>query len=139
MTSYSAPLGERRQFGRRLAHIHGRIKIAGRPPIPCLIQNLSVRGALLKIGVPTWLPYLFTLVLDETKCEFHCEIRHQRETSIGVNFAESPKSNQVRHTASYDHSDVTRWSGPTSSKQRFIAGAPALKHNPKLWGRHEHR
>ena len=49
---------ERRQFGRRQTYLRAWISVPGRPKLPCIVQNLSVGGALLEIKAPTWLPFV---------------------------------------------------------------------------------
>jgi hypothetical protein len=77
---------ERRQFGRRTTAIHGWLVIEGRPKIPCLVRNVSEGGALLECEVPAWLPFRFHLLIDCKGFSAWCEVRHSKESWIGVRF-----------------------------------------------------
>lgn len=86
---------ERRQFGRRQTALHAWIKIAGRPPIACMVRNLSVNGALLEFAVPDWMPFGFKLVIEATRFEVDCELRHQGHNGCGVMFVEHKSEQEV--------------------------------------------
>jgi hypothetical protein len=77
---------ERRQFGRRRAQLRGIIHVAGRPPLPCVIQNISDSGALLVCDNATWLPFRFRLTIESERLEADCEVRHQTGNATGVFF-----------------------------------------------------
>lgn len=77
----------RRQFGRRRTHEHGWVRIAGRPPLPCLVTNLSEKGAFLTFEPPSWMPLQFELLLATGGAPRLCELRHVRQEGGGVAFA----------------------------------------------------
>jgi hypothetical protein len=79
---------DRRQFGRRTTFLHAWIRIPGRPPLPCIVRNLSVKGALLELDVPDWLPYEFRLRIDASGFDVDCELRHKGKNGCGVMFVE---------------------------------------------------
>lgn len=62
------------------------IKMPGRPPLPCVVQDFSQAGALLRCDVPRSLPYHFQLMIEATKTLLACEARHCDATTIGVTF-----------------------------------------------------
>lgn len=65
---------------------HAMIKMPGRPPLPCVIEDLSHGGATLRCDVPRSLPYQFQLIIEATKTLIACEARACDATSIGVTF-----------------------------------------------------
>jgi hypothetical protein len=78
---------ERRAFGRRETQEHAVVRIAGRPPLRCIVRNISDGGALLDFGQEVWLPFQFRLIWEGTKREETCDIKHQNGPRIGVSFA----------------------------------------------------
>jgi hypothetical protein len=82
---------EKRQFGRRQTNLHAWITVPGRPRIPCIVHDLSVGGARLGFEhEPAGLPFQFKLTIEATNFVTACEIRHQRATSVGVQFVAEP-------------------------------------------------
>jgi hypothetical protein len=79
---------ERRQFGRRRTFLHGWIKLQGRAPVACVVRDFSEGGALLEVPENTWLPFRFSLAIESERFSAECEIRHQRESNIGVCFVQ---------------------------------------------------
>lgn len=79
---------ERRQFGRRTTCLHAWIRIPGRPPLACIVRNLSVQGAFLELPMPEWLPYTFQLRIDASRFVADCELRHKGARGCGVMFAD---------------------------------------------------
>lgn len=86
---------ERRQFGRRIKNVHGWIRVAGRPKIPCTVRNVSPKGALLELDPPSWLPFRFELQLEPDLDIIHCEIRHVLQHAIGVMFCSDVQTGAV--------------------------------------------
>jgi len=80
---------DRRQFGRRTTCLHAWVRAPGRPPIACLVRDLSVQGAFLTFPVPSWLPDTFLLRIDATRFAAECSIRHMRADGCGVVFADA--------------------------------------------------
>lgn len=78
---------ERRQFGRRQTHVHALISARGRPPVPCLMRDISDGGALLEVAHPEWLPSRFRLLVEAVGFEADCEIVHRDDSAVGVRFA----------------------------------------------------
>ena len=78
---------ERRQFGRRQACVHATIVPRGRPPILCVMRDVSEQGALLEVAHPEWLPTRFRLIVEALGIESDCEIVRRTEASVGVRFA----------------------------------------------------
>lgn len=78
---------DRRQFGRRHAHVHAVIAARGRPVVPCVMRDVSEGGALLEVAHPEWLPSRFRLVVEAYRLEVDCEIMRRTETAVGVRFA----------------------------------------------------
>lgn len=105
---------ERRQFGRRNTALHAWIRIPGRPPLACLVRNVSLKGALLEFDVPAWLPFRFQLVIEATRFEMDCEIRHQGHNGVGVLFVSGLDDDQMMPRAAFDE-DV--WSGEAAIRR----------------------
>lgn len=108
---------ERRQFGRRQTALHAWIRIPGRPPLACVVRNISVNGALLELDVPEWMPYAFQLVIDSGRFEVDCELRHKGTSACGVMFVHEAAEQQPvpRHVPL----DTWAWTGgPDATRRR---------------------
>ena len=88
---------ERRQFGRRPTFQHGWVKIPGRPPITCVLRNMSEGGALLMFEQPQCLPYAFIMEVDGTGLTYGCEVRHHYGVKVGVEFVDVATIQQARN------------------------------------------
>lgn len=100
---------ERRQFGRRPTFQHGWVKIPGRPPITCVLRNMSEGGALLMFDQPQCLPYAFIMEVDGTGLTYGCEVRHHYGVKVGVEFVDMATIlDGVRSENSYG-GDVGSW------------------------------
>lgn len=95
----------RREFGRRPGNQRGWIRVPGRPRVPCMVRNISSKGALLEMDVPLWLPLRFELSLDPDPAYFLCELRHVGGNAVGVLFSTEP-SLSLTHGGS-----VEEWMG----------------------------
>lgn len=97
---------EKRQFGRRTTSIHGWIKITGRQRIPCMVRNISARGALLEVEGARSLPYKFALSIEPINFNSECEIKHRGDHSVGVFFEDVLVQPE---TARFSTQDVLEW------------------------------
>ncbi len=77
---------ERRQFGRRQTCVHATIAPRGRPPILCVMRDVSEQGALLEVPHPQWLPNRFRLIVEAFGIESECEVVRRTDTAVGVRF-----------------------------------------------------
>ena len=77
---------ERRAFGRRETQEHAVVRVAGRPPVRCVVLNRSDGGALLDFGQTVWLPLQFRLTLEGSKREAVCDLKRQNGSRVGVSF-----------------------------------------------------
>ncbi len=100
---------EKRQFGRRQTQLRGWIKVAGRPPVTCIVRDLSEGGALIETETETWLPFNFRLTTEDGQVDRHCEIRHQKANRIGVEFAAAAEAHTSSSLSSV--SDPGGWTG----------------------------
>jgi hypothetical protein len=75
---------ERRQFGRRQTCVHATIAPRGRPPILCVMRDVSEQGALLEVPHPQWLPNRFRLIVEAFGIE--SEVVRRTDTAVGVRF-----------------------------------------------------
>lgn len=78
---------ERRQFGRRQTCVHATIAPRGRPPIACVMRDVSDQGALLEVPHPQWLPSRFRLIVEAFGFESECEVVRRTDVAVGVRFA----------------------------------------------------
>lgn len=108
---------ERRQFGRRNAHIRGWLKVAGRRPVACVVVNISRSGAFLELPPPSWLPFRFGLVIEPDPEELVCEIRHVRETGIGIKFCALQSEARVERKTAFPLLDADQWTGRAQPDQ----------------------
>ena len=102
---------ERRQFGRRHTHIHGWIKLPGRPVLPCVIRNISDGGAMLVFDRTELLPFAFLLTIDAEDKPYGCEVRHHFGDRVGVAFVDVEIINTAMNSAK--SSDTGSWIGPS--------------------------
>lgn len=77
---------DRRAFGRRPTNLHAVIHIPRRPPIRCVVKDISEGGALLELAGAASLPMRISLVWDGSGVEARCEVRHVSGTRVGVQF-----------------------------------------------------
>jgi hypothetical protein len=78
---------ERRQFGRRQTCVHATIALRGRPPVLCVMRDVSEQGALLEVSHPEWLPSRFRLIVEAFGMESDCEVVRRTDKAVGVRFA----------------------------------------------------
>lgn len=84
--SSSEPLADRRAFGRKATYQHAAVVIAGRPPVRCVVSELSEGGAFLEFGGAVTLPARFQLRWEGRNQIANCEVRHAESTGVGVQF-----------------------------------------------------
>lgn len=77
---------EKRQFGRRPANQRATIQIKGRPPVPCLLSNVSDGGALVYLDDELPMPQTFRLTSEDNAFDYIVERRYQIARLIGVEF-----------------------------------------------------
>jgi len=77
---------ERRSFGRRRRHLQAFINAPGRPPMACIVRNISEAGALLELDHTYRLPTFFTIRIDSDRFSENCELRHTTDHGAGVFF-----------------------------------------------------
>lgn len=77
---------EKRQFGRRPATLLASIRVAGREPMPCLINNISAGGALVFLDQDVPLPQSFRLTSEDLDIDRIVEMRYKLARLVGVEF-----------------------------------------------------
>lgn len=105
---------DRRQFGRRTTNLHGWISVPGRPRVPCLVANISIGGALLKLQRPQWLSFNFKLTIEATRFVTWCEVRHQTADAVGVRFLSAIEAADIDQRYALEArslGDAQAWSG----------------------------
>lgn len=113
MSNFAKP-SDRRQFGRRQTFKHGWIKMQGRPPVTCIVRNVSEGGALLELPANTWLPFQFRIEIEGEGIATDCEVRHQRDNMVGVCFAQRATDTTTNARVSLD--DVGSWGGVQAAR-----------------------
>ena len=109
---------ERRRFGRRTARQHAWVLVSKRARLPCLVLNLSDRGAFLEFDVPPWLPHSFDLMLEEGTVVRECEVRHFGKTGVGVTLVEPDAVETPDPVAATTIIDTGLWTGSEQTKLR---------------------
>jgi hypothetical protein len=107
---------EQRAFGRRQTLEHAIVRIAGRPPMRCIVRDISEGGALLDFGEQVWLPFNFRLVWEGTQREEDCETRHQNSGRIGVQFVAREQTTSGRGGSRLG--DASQWIADQHSTTR---------------------
>jgi hypothetical protein len=108
---------EKRQFGRRNTFLNGLIVVPGQAARPCIVRDLSVRGARLELPRSCDLPFSFRLVIEASQFSQVCEIRREINGIVGVEFVEVAPVVSSRRTSL---ADITRLAGVRGS----VAGRP---------------
>lgn len=105
-------LPERRSFGRRAAGQQGWIWIHGCQPLPCLVENLSVAGALLNTPDASLMPVKFSLSIGQENYRVICEVKHRTPTQIGVRFGsqDQPSNSPPKPDRPRQH-EKSDWTG----------------------------
>lgn len=109
---------ERRSFGRRTVRQHAWILVSKRSRLPCLVLNLSEKGAFLEFEVPPWLPHSFDLMLEEGAVVRGCEVRHCSKTGVGVTLVEPHVVETPTPVAAITIIDTGLWTGSEQAKLR---------------------
>jgi len=82
---------ERRSVQRLELMLSGHIHTRRGGSMPCIVKNISSRGALLTFDRPTIVPAFFTLSLPDLSFEAVCEKRHATEDQVGVKFTSNKR------------------------------------------------
>lgn len=77
---------DRRRFDRVQGCIPALIDLPFRGQIACVVENISVGGALVSPRDEVWLPRKFKLIIPASRFETICEIRHRELGKVGVVF-----------------------------------------------------
>jgi hypothetical protein len=77
---------DQRQFGRRQTVWHAWVLVPGRPPLACIVRNISQTGALLEFPDGAPVTGKFQLKIDYVEFSSDCEVRHRGQWSAGVYF-----------------------------------------------------
>jgi hypothetical protein len=77
---------ERRKAVRRRTFKAGKIKIAGKSIIDCMVRNLTDKGASLEVSSPVGIPDTFELSIPIDNLTRKCRVSWRRERRIGVQF-----------------------------------------------------
>ncbi|RWX79192.1 PilZ domain-containing protein [Neorhizobium lilium] len=77
---------EQRKHQRSKAFLGGRVVFNGsNSSFDCIVKQISVGGALVKVENALSVPESFSLVLSDGR-RFDCEVRWRRINSLGVKF-----------------------------------------------------
>lgn len=86
---------ENRRFSRRDTNYSGWILAHGRPRQLCVVENLSLGGALIRCENPGLLPFKFELVIETTNTRYLCEFRRCTADAVGVEFCDVEKHSEA--------------------------------------------
>ena len=93
---------ERRAFGRRPTHLHALIFTRGFRPIRCVVKDISEGGARLEMSESFRLPLNFRLVWEGSEIAASCEVRHQKDSTVGAMFVDGHGPKIIREMMSED-------------------------------------
>ncbi len=77
---------DRRQFGRRESNVKAYAILPGQVSLPCIIENVSDGGALLRFTDGAAPTQSFRLMIEGTEFNILCEIRYTNRRRAGVRF-----------------------------------------------------
>lgn len=81
---------ERRRFERKKGCLPALVELPFRPPVACVVEDISVAGALILPSEPLWFPQVFKLIITASDFATYCEVRHRGVDRIGVAFVDIP-------------------------------------------------
>jgi len=81
---------ERRSVPRRIVQVIGKIYSSGSPIIPCVVLNISERGAQLQFEKATPLCDNLLLIIEEFGRVHSGAIRWRQGTKVGMEFRRDP-------------------------------------------------
>lgn len=116
---------DRRAFGRRETNVLAWVRIDGRPRLRCYIRNITPKGAFLEFEPPTWLPFRFMVEIESDGTLFGCEIRHARQTGIGILFVPLDAVAEYRAKSHGARTGAAEWLG--TGRSASPASSPATQ------------
>lgn len=103
---------DRREFERQKGCLTAQAEIAFRPPVSCIVEDISVAGARIVPSEPIWFPRVFQLVITAGNFKTYCEVRHRYPNGVGVAFVDAPHVGDIvgwtPDDADSDTPDVTQ-------------------------------
>ena len=79
---------DRRTSIRQVVHRKARVLFdEGKPPLDCIILDLTHNGACLQLALNIYIPKWFELSLDNFKSKRPCHLIWQRDDRLGVCFS----------------------------------------------------
>ena len=122
---------DRREFGRKAVNFHGWVRVAGRPPVACIVRDISVKGARIELPEFVWIPYDFTLVVEPIGLRVLCETKNKYDRYIGVLFAHGQHAEDVEEaprSVAQSANIVREWRGGAAQREprilsRFLMSA----------------
>jgi hypothetical protein len=86
-----------RRFGRRSSSVNAFVLLPGNVKLPCIIENVSDGGALLRFTDGAAPTQSFRLMLEDTSFNLLCEVRHQGSRRLGVRFVRLAEGIALNH------------------------------------------
>src|SRR5580704_2810786 len=86
LTQIKDPLVERRQPPARRRLLKSGNILLGKHPVPCIIRNISERGACLQVQTTTGIPAIFDFQRAGEPTVRRCKTIWRDDTRIGVMF-----------------------------------------------------
>jgi hypothetical protein len=107
---------DRREFERHPVRIEGKVMFAaGKCSFDCVIVDLSVAGARLRLTQNVRLPSKIYLWQTKSGAVLECEVRWQEQTEVGLRFIDSCgrqlRKVLLKATQSEPKGRISRWLG----------------------------
>lgn len=77
---------DRRKHPRRKGFWRAIAAMPGRPPVHCVIRDISISGAFVEFPTPMAVPNRFKLFIEAHDREYQCDVRHAEGSGVGVFF-----------------------------------------------------
>ncbi len=87
--------------------------------IPCVVWDLSNKGARLTAAHSSILPEVLTLILStEGKVQYHCRVVWKKKPHFGVKFVSAEAAERLQLAAAAVPKNTPNWLGPSRRKAR---------------------
>lgn len=77
---------DRRAVSRQVVAQPATAEACGRPPVSCLVRDITEQGALIEVTDGSYLPKSFALRLVRGNARIECQIAHVTSGRYGVSF-----------------------------------------------------
>jgi methyl-accepting chemotaxis protein len=80
---------DRRGPVRKDVALAAKVGFRDRPPVACIVRNISAMGALLEFSSSVVVPEQFRIIIESEMFTADCEVRHHTGRTVGVMFTSS--------------------------------------------------